>query len=135
MKFYIDENLTPKMSGPLTQIYRHHQFRTPGQEHLGGVKDTPLFGDLAARDFDAIITEDKEQLEDIGERDALRGAHLHWIGVKQLDGRGTLQVASQLAVVLAGLYWVLEDWGDQPTIYKLVAPRSTASWQPSIELV
>lgn len=103
MKFYIDENLTPELGGPLTRIYRGHQFRLPREEQLGGVEDIALFGDLAMRDFDAIITEDKAQLEDDNERDALRDSCLHWIGVAKLDGSGISQIASQLAVVLGGV--------------------------------
>ena len=85
MKLYLDENLTPELQRPLTRLYRHG-FRTPQQEKLSGVEDLRLFQDLADRDFNAIITKDKKQLEDSGERDGLRAAGLHWIGVGEFVG-------------------------------------------------
>jgi hypothetical protein len=135
-KFYIDENLMPDIAPSLIHVYKGHHFRCPRQEQLLGFDDLDLFPELAIRDYDCIITEDKEQLANDKERDALRDSGLNWVGFKKLPVGGVAQLASQVAIVTSGLGLVLGAWSESaPTVYRLRGPRSYDEWKPIIEPV
>mgnify|MGYP001231028491 CR=1 FL=1 len=133
-KFYIDENLMPDVVPSLISVYKGHHFRVPSQEHLLGLDDLELFPELALRNYNCIVTEDKQQLSNQEERDALRVANLHWVGFKKLPVAGVAQLASQVAIVTSGLGWVLDDWsGTVPTAYRLQGAKSYNDWRPEVE--
>lgn len=133
-KFFVDENMTPDLVAPVTTIYRTAlQVRTADQEHLRGVDDAVLFQDLHLRHFDAIITFDRHQLVHDHEREALRRASLHWIGVPPLRAKGTHALALLVAIVVPGVQHVLDDWRNVPSIYRLTGADNPAAVQPTIE--
>ncbi|MDQ0261033.1 hypothetical protein J2W20_002947 [Sinomonas atrocyanea] len=135
MKLYLDQNLFPALGEPLAKLHRRHQFRSPQQESLGGVEDIELFETLQTLDFDAIITQDANQLVRDEERTALRRCSLHWIGVPQLNEPGTHGLASQLAMVTLGLPYFFDDVDShsEPHLYRLRPVTGRHSRQPTIE--
>lgn len=136
MKLYIDENLPYRMLlEPLTKLYRKHLFRHPGQEALVGTEDVDLFEALAERDFDAIITQDANQLKNPDERQGLRMAGLHWIGVPQLNEAGLHGLGAVAGIVISGLPYFFDSDADAPHIYKLKPVPGKASRGPEIEPV
>lgn len=136
MKIYIDENLPyGAMVEPLTKLFRKHVFRHPGQETLRGVEDVELFECLAERDFDAIITQDANQLSNPDERTGLRSAGLHWIGVPQLNEPGLHGLGAVAAMVISGLPYFLESDAQRPHIFRLKPAAHRTKRGPDIEPV
>jgi hypothetical protein len=136
LKLYIDENLPYKtLVEPLTKLYRKHTFRHPGQETLAGVEDVELFECLAGRDFDAIITQDANQLRNPDERLGLRAAGLHWIGVPQLNEPGLHGLGAVAGMVISGLPYFFESNAESPHIYRLKPAAHRAHRGPEIEPV
>lgn len=111
MRFFIDEQSNPALEVFLNHVFRQHEFRTFQQEGLAGTEDRELFDVLAARDFDAIITDDRGQLQrrgDSTERDRLRFAPLHWVGYKRPNLGGPAGLAVAAGGLLAGFPAVLD---------------------------
>lgn len=119
-KFFLDENLSPNLTFPLTKTFYPHRFQSSSELQLLEVKDIPLFGELQARDINAIITADQRQMLNPNERDALRASGLHWIWLAQpTKESGYRAISRQLSTISMGLPHVLEAWGDVPTAYQL----------------
>ncbi|WP_353710743.1 hypothetical protein [Arthrobacter sp. K5] len=136
MKIYIDENLPYRaLVEPLTKLFRKHVFRHPGQETLTGVEDVELFESLSERDFDAIITQDANQLSNSDERSGLRSAGLHWIGVPQLNEPGLHGLGAVAGMVISGLPYFFESDAELPHIYRLKPAAHRAKRGPDIEPV
>ena len=113
--FFVDENLPPLIARSLAAIFAHHRFRSAADEHLNGVDDVHLCADLAARDFEVIITSDRNQLAHDHERRALKDAHLHWIGLPPITARGAAMVAAQLSLIAPAVAELLSTWPEDPT--------------------
>ncbi|MET1072596.1 MAG: hypothetical protein ABWY11_08130 [Umezawaea sp.] len=104
MTFFIDENLPPNLVLPLRTVFPRVEFRTSAEECLGGTLDIPLFDELRARGFSAIITQDASQVvHNDCERRALHDRELNWIGVKQPAARGVHLIAMWTANITAAL--------------------------------
>lgn len=128
MKFYIDENLSPLIGDPVGRVYRKYQFRTPAHEGLHGVLDVPLFNDLALREFDAIITHDGRQLQEAhGERQALREAGLHWIGLPDTQIPGAHGVSVLAGALLAAFPKILPELDGPPSAFHVAVDRVEVS--------
>lgn len=119
LRFFLDENLPPNTARPLAALYPKHVFRSARDEFLSGIEDVDLIEDLAARDYSAIITGDRMQLQRPEERKALRDHSLHWIGMEQPSLRGIAQVASISGCVITGLAHVLDTWPAEPSAFML----------------
>lgn len=117
--FFLDENLTPDLAEPLCRVYRRHRFATATRWQLRSVDDVDLIADLGRRECDAIVTMDRQQLENPDERDALRAAGLHWIGVPQTGTGGALLLAVLTAIAVPGIHHVLNSWHAKPSAYFL----------------
>lgn len=124
MKFFIDENVTPVVRNTLTAFYRGHQFRTAEDETLRGVDDLDLFADLHMRNYQAIITQDAQQLINPDERAALRAHGLHWIGVPMPKHAGPKSVHVITAALVAGLSHFLDQVHLDPHLYRLRTAES-----------
>ncbi|WP_053723017.1 hypothetical protein [Saccharothrix sp. NRRL B-16348] len=109
MKFFIDENLPPRLTDPLDVIFRGHEFRSCLHEGLSGTLDIPLFEILRTREFGAIITKDTGQVgRNDDERRALHERGIHWIGVKEPSARGLQLVTAWVASITAAMPHILE---------------------------
>ncbi|MGW4047354.1 PIN-like domain-containing protein [Streptomyces sp. NPDC004721] len=109
MRFFLDENETPAILPPLSTVFFHHEFRTAHDEGLSGVMDTELIHAVSDRGFDAIMTQDRNQLSNRDERDALIETSLHWIGHRQPDADGLLYIVNSTAAYLAAMPHILDE--------------------------
>lgn len=117
--FFIDENLMPRLESSLAGLFPKHRFRHASTENLLGVEDVSLFDDLRQREFDAIITLDKQQLAKPSEYQKLAECGLHWIGFAHPSAGGLKAIAFQVATISMGLPFVLDSWNELPTAYRL----------------
>ena len=109
-RVYIDENLPHQIAGALSRAFKVVIFSSHMDEKLTGVLDLPLFEQLQDRKFDAIITRDIAQTITGVERDGLRDAGLHWVGVREPKSASGLDfysaivssIAASIPTVLAG---------------------------------
>jgi hypothetical protein len=109
VKFFIDENLPPRLTEPLDVVFRGHTFRSCFHEDLSGTLDIPLFEILRSREFGAIITKDTGQVgRNDDERRALYERGIHWIGVKEPSARGLQLVTAWVASITAAMPHILE---------------------------
>lgn len=134
MKFFLDENISHSLCGPLESLFKAHRFRSSERESLQGVLDVDLFRELREREFGAIITLDAQQLELPDERNGLRNAGLHWVGMGNPPGTGLEVLGGLAATIMAGLPHVLDDWRTKPHVYRLGGQIVPAS-RPTVELL
>lgn len=119
MKFFIDENLpAPKLCPPLRTVYTGHEFRGAEEEGLKGFLDVPLMQELRARNFDAIVTRDRNQMKESHERKAIIDSGLRWIGLRDLHLKGDAQVTVTAATLMVALRYIIEDAPSVPTSYR-----------------
>ncbi|MFE9300503.1 hypothetical protein [Streptomyces sp. NPDC006856] len=109
MKFFLDENESPAILPPLQMVFYEHTFRSAHDEGLSGVLDTELIHTVSQMGYDAIMTQDSNQLSNRGERAALVETGLHWIGHKQPDAEGLLYVVNSTAAYLAAMPHILQE--------------------------
>ncbi|MFE2600141.1 hypothetical protein ACFXCZ_27240 [Streptomyces sp. NPDC059396] len=109
MKFFLDENETPAILPPLSTVFFQHRFHTAHEEGLSGVMDTELIHEVSRRGFDAIMTQDRNQLSNRTERDALIETGLHWIGHRQPEAEGLMYIVNSTAAYLAAMPHILEE--------------------------
>jgi hypothetical protein len=84
-----------------------HTTRTDERGSRHGLDDIPLIQELSARQFDALITRDKNQLSDPDERRALIDGRVHWIGHKE-PGPGLAGIASLVAGYISAFPHILD---------------------------
>jgi hypothetical protein len=117
-RFYIDENLAPDLSGALGSVFTRDRFRSAKIENLLNEQDLPLFLELQSRKFDAIITLDLKQVDNVKERAGLRRAQLHWVGLEQEES-GEAVVASLASKAFMGVARLSELWPDEPHMFQV----------------
>ena len=117
-RFYLDANLAPDLSEALSSVFTRDRFRSAKRENLLNEQDLPLFLELQSRQFDAIITLDLKQVENVKERAGLRGARLHWVGLEQEDA-GQAVVASLASKAFIGVARLSELWPEQPHMFRV----------------
>ena len=130
LKFCVDENLSRVVAQCLHQLLSAHKVDHVNDLHLTGVEDAVLFGDLADRGFNAVITRDRRQLVNVKERDALRESGLVWIGLPVSALPGLAGFAADVATIAAVLPGILAAWPVTPTAYTLHRATSKA---PNVE--
>ena len=121
MRFFVDENFEKDVAAVLAMVYPSHEFVSAyvDPSRYCGVDDVILFPMIADDGFDAIVTQDRAQMEDFAERMTLFEAGLHWVGQRQIKDAGAKGLAFRLATVTAGLALVLEDPRADPHLYRL----------------
>lgn len=109
MKFFLDENESPAILEPLRAVYFQHEFRSAEQENLRGTLDVELIAAVHTRGFDAVLTQDRNQLRNREERQAYIDTGLHWIGHAEPDASGLILIASTAAAYLAAMPHIIEE--------------------------
>lgn len=71
--------------------------------HWKSKKDVNLLADAAGRGFQAILTNDSKQLDDVGECRAIRDSGLHHIRYRQHTGRGESDGLQGLALAMGAI--------------------------------
>jgi hypothetical protein len=120
-RLFVDENIPPLVAISLAKTFPAIEFVSAHDDphHYCGVDDLELFPRIAAAGFQGIITQDKNQLREAAEREALRAHHLHWIGCQSKGHAGVRGIALNAATLIAGFPFVIEHWGQVPHIYHL----------------
>lgn len=81
--------------------FRSTIFSSHKDEGLTGVLDLPLFEVLRERKFNIIVTRDIAQSMTKVERDGLRAAGLHWVGVREPRSARGLHFHSAIVSAIA----------------------------------
>lgn len=108
MKFFLDENESPAVLAPLRAVFFRHEFVTAHDEQLRGTLDPDLIREVKGRGFDAIMTQDRNQLSDRVERAAYIETGLHWIGHREPDASGLQLIAATASAYLAAMPHILD---------------------------
>jgi hypothetical protein len=123
MKFFLDENFPAVVAGPLHAVYDgQHDFVSAysDPDRYIQVDDLELIPRVASDGFAAFVTFDRAQMSRPAERDAMRLAHLHWVGMRTKESLDGLRNLSWLASSLLGaLPHLLNQVPQEPHIYKL----------------
>lgn len=120
--FCVDENISPVIAKALDQIYkRQHRITSVGALRLNGAKDTELIPELAQRGVNVLITQDRRQLLNKEETQALIDHGIHWAGFPLPDDppKGTAP-AYQAECVLTLIPYIIHHWEDLPSAYLYV---------------
>ncbi|PVZ60837.1 DUF5615 family PIN-like protein [Arthrobacter sp. H-02-3] len=119
MKFFLDENISPRTVDTLSHVYKDHEFLSTTDLGIRGAPDEKLFPEIAEQGFHGIITQDKNQLARSGELRALYDNGIHWMGYKTVHGIGGLPwIAMLTGTLMSGLVLALQNWGDEPRCFK-----------------
>jgi hypothetical protein len=130
-RIYIDENLPHQLAGALGRAFRQAIFSSHKDEKLTGVLDLPLFTELQARRFGVIVTRDIAQTIDADERKGLRGAGLHWVGVREPKSASGLEFYSAIvSSIAASVPTLLADITSPPRAYYVECEH--LKWQQPI---
>ena len=109
MRFFLDNNLSHRLTAPVAALLPDHTCCCARDEGLTAVDDVPLFAELRSRKFDAIITRDRRQLSNDEERSALVESGLHWLGTKDTQVGGLKGISLDCASITVGLAIVLPE--------------------------
>jgi len=116
----------------LSHAFRRAIFSSHKEEGLTGVLDLPLFETLRDRDFDVIVTKDIAQTITRSEREGLRAAGLHWVGVREpRNVRGIHFHSAILSAIAAGVPTFTGDIGAAPRAYFIHADH--LRWETPIQ--
>lgn len=118
MRFYLDECLSPKVLDRLKAVFGAHSFLDYISEGLKGLKDVPLFGEMAARDVDVFIPVDRAQLTVPEEVSAIKAGRCHWVGLRQATGSGVSRVARTGATLLETVAYISDNSPMEPTAFR-----------------
>ncbi len=120
IKLCLDENISPHMAGPLKRVFKRVSFTSVYAEGVTGYQDVELFEALASKDINGLITLDQKQLENQIERDGLRAANLHWIGLPMPEARGYAQQALIATSLISGIRAIIDrNFADTPHMFLL----------------
>lgn len=122
-KFFVDENLPHDYANAFRKPFKSAIFSSHVEEKLSATEDVDIFRVLQERGFTAILTADRRQLHDPIERDALRTANLHWVGVGGIESRGVEFHADAIASLLEVIPQLILDAPSVPHSFH-VTPES-----------
>lgn len=134
-RLFLDENIPYKLAASLRFVFKQATFSSHREEALTSTLDVPLFKELGERGFTGIITQDYNHLINKLERDGLRDARLHWIGLRQPETRGIMYQAELVSALASILPELILNPRDVPHVYKVTTNRVALTAQPIIEPV
>ena len=94
---------------PLRRLLPGHQVDHVQQLGWKGKKDRFLLPDARRRNYDALLTNDSAQLDDVDESRAIRDSGLHHIRYPQNTNRGIDGLALAMAAVMASIRQILAE--------------------------
>lgn len=109
-------------------------YRSYDDEQLARTKDVDIFPILKERGFTAIITQDRRQLFYSDEREGLRVAGLHWVGLTDIQGKGIRFHAQLLSVLASAMPDIVGAAYDAPHAF-YVSPDNRATRPISVERI
>lgn len=130
-RIFIDENLPHQLAPALGKAFRRAIFSSHAAERLSGTLDLPLFAELSSREFNVLITKDLAQLAKAEERDGIRNADLHWVGVREPDSaKGIDFYGALLSALAATVPAVIKGIASPPHAYYVHCEH--LQWNPPI---
>lgn len=130
MRFLLDENIPIEASRTLRAAFPPslHDFDHVLDLDLAGTKDEPLFDEIDSRGYDALITEDRNQLRDHAA--ALLAHRFHWVAYragKKFSGIDAL--TTKTATIVAAMPHVIRAVAesDQQIFVHLLGVENQAS--------
>jgi len=113
MRLLLDEGVPKPLLAGLHRVLPGHDIVHLEDLRWKGKKDLHLLVDAAGRGFDAILTNDSKQLENIEECRAIRDSGLHHVRYRQRTGSGEdggrTGLALAMAAVLAAIRHVVGE--------------------------
>jgi PIN like domain len=101
MRILLDEHVPIQALDLLTRVLEPHEVDHVHRIRWRGKQDLFLFGDAAARGYHLLLTNDRRQLSDPHECDALKRAGIHHVRYEQ--GEGLRGLALAVAAILAAM--------------------------------
>jgi len=113
MRLLLDEDVPTPLLPALQRVLSGHEVVHVDDLGWKSKKDRNLLSDAAGRGFDAILTNDSKQLDDVDECRAIRDSGWHHIRYRQRTGRGESGGLNGLALamgaILAAMRQVVRD--------------------------
>jgi|GEM_PF-1450697 len=103
MRLLLDEDVPKPLLAALQRILSGHDVVHVDELHWKSKRDVNLLADAAGRGFDAILTNDSKQLDDVEECRAIRDSGLHHIRYRQHTGRGESGGLNGLALAMGAI--------------------------------
>jgi Domain of unknown function (DUF5615) len=109
MRLLLDEDVPVQLLEPLRRLLPGHDVDHANDLGWKGKKDRFLLPDASKRGYDALLTNDSAQLEDVEESRAIRDSTMHHIRYHQDTRRGMDGLALAVAAVMAAIRQVFRD--------------------------
>ncbi|MBV9821373.1 MAG: DUF5615 family PIN-like protein [Actinobacteria bacterium] len=113
MRLLLDEDVPTSLLAPLRKVLPGHDVFHLDELRWKGKKDVHVIADAAGRGFDALLTNDSKQLDNVAECRAIRDSGLHHVRYRQHTGPGEsggrTGLALAMAAVLAAIRHVVRD--------------------------
>ncbi len=113
MRLLLDEGVPRPLLSALRRVLPEHDVEHLDELRWKGKKDVHLLVDAAGRGFDALLTNDSKQLEDVDECRAIRDSGLHHVRYRQHTGPGAgggrTGLALAMATILAAIRHVVGE--------------------------
>lgn len=109
MRLLLDEDVPVQLVEPLRRLLPGHHVGHVRELGWKGKKDRFLLPDARRRDYDAFLTNDSAQLDDVEESRAIRDSGLHHIRYPQNTARGVDGLALAMAAVMAAIRSIMAE--------------------------
>lgn len=113
MRLLLDENVPTSLLSALRKVLPEHDVVHLDELRWKGKRDVHVLVDAAGRGFDALLTNDSKQLDDVEECRAIRDSGLHhvryWQHTGPGEGGGGTGLALAMAAVLAAIRHVVRE--------------------------
>jgi hypothetical protein len=107
MRILLDEHVPLQALGLLDRVLAAHEVHHVERIRWKGKRDRFLFADAAAQGYDLLLTNDRGQLTDPHECDALKKAGIHHVRYDQ--GEGLRGLALAVAAILAAMPDIVQE--------------------------
>jgi hypothetical protein len=112
MRVLLDEDVPRPLLAALQRILSGHDVKHVDELQWKSKKDVNLLADAAGRGFEAILTNDSKQLDDVEECRAIRDSGLHHIRYRQHTGRGESGGLQGLALAMGAILAAMRQVGE-----------------------
>ncbi|WP_414635887.1 DUF5615 family PIN-like protein [Actinophytocola sp.] len=109
MRLLLDEDVPIQLVESLRRLLPEHQVDHVQALGWKGKKDPVLLRDASRRGYDALLTNDHAQLDDVAESRAIRDSGMHHIRYRQDTRRGLDGLAMAMASVVAALRPIMRE--------------------------
>ncbi len=130
MRVLLDEDVPVQVLESLQQVLHGHTIDHVDRIGWKSTKDLALLPDAGKRGYEVLVTNDKNQLEDVEESRAIRDSGMHHVRYDQDTNRGKEGLALAMASLLAAAVPCIREL-EAATGQRLVHIKSIAPHQRS----